>query len=109
MKTLLMASLLSILCAMEQDCANPGGGSPSGGSPKDPTNAIAGISENRDLAGSTAQQVKDKFKPDASQYDKARQLYDLAKAKNNGWVTALTYAIKNGGRLDTQDFKDKAK
>jgi hypothetical protein len=111
MKTAIVLISLIGLCGCERNQQGPTSASGAGivtGKHRDPTQAISVIAENRDLATGAVSEAKSKWKSDSSEYTNARRLYNAAKAKNSGWLEAVTYALREGNPLDTADFKQKA-
>jgi len=110
MRILVLLSALAILLVTFFGCQQkpPSGETASGITDETAEDAIAKIAEDRDRAGSAAPLIKEKLKSDSTEYERARKLYDDAKAKNNGWVTALTYAIKYPNRNNKGKFENAA-
>lgn len=112
MKTPLLLLVVLMLCSCENGFQLGGSGSgPSATNRRtahDPTTSIQTLAENRDLAKSTAEQVKSNWPSNGAEYTKARSLYNIAKAKNSGFLEALSYALRQGTPLNTQQFHEKA-
>lgn len=71
--------------------------------------ARGNIATYKEQAVLAASRVKAATKPGSEEYAKARELYDLAMAENNGWVTSLKLGIQGGENLkDSAEFKSKA-
>jgi hypothetical protein len=60
------------------------------------TEAIAAMVSRRDQCSEYVLEVKRKLQPDDANYQKARDLYVTAYAKQNGWVAVLKNAIQKG-------------
>jgi hypothetical protein len=60
------------------------------------TEAIAAMVSRRDQCSEYVVEVKRKLQPDDSNYQKARDLYVTAYAKQNSWVVVVKIAIQKG-------------
>src|SRR5689334_18042789 len=60
------------------------------------TEAIAAMVSRRDQCSEYVVEVKRKLQPDDANYQKARDLYVSAYAKQNSWVAVLKMAIQKG-------------
>lgn len=71
-----------------------------------PAEALGNIVESRETARSYVRLVKSDWDKSTPEYKRARQKYDLAKAKYDGWLASVRFAILSDTVNDLKNDKD---